>query len=49
MSTLIPDSEPEGTTTIDYHAEEGLTDAPPVHNPIVATDPDNSWSGSRER
>ena len=36
MPTLIPGSEPEPSTTIDYHAEEGLKDADPVENPIVA-------------
>ena len=34
MSTLIPGSEPEPTSHVDYHAAEGLTDAPPVEIPI---------------
>jgi nitrite reductase (NO-forming) len=34
MSTLIPGSEPERTSQVDYHAAEGLTDAPPVEIPI---------------
>ncbi|HEX5857356.1 MAG TPA: multicopper oxidase domain-containing protein [Microbacterium sp.] len=37
MSTLIPGSEPEPTSQIDYHAAEGLNDGPPVENPIGAT------------
>jgi nitrite reductase (NO-forming) len=40
MSTLIPGSEPEPTTPIDYHAAEGLAAADPVDNPVVATDAD---------
>ena len=36
MSTLIPGSEPEPTSEIDYHAAEGLNDAPPVEHPIGA-------------
>src|SRR5215208_5873597 len=44
MSTLIPGSEPEPTTPIDYHAAEGLDAADPVDNPVVATDADgNVW------
>ncbi len=38
MSTLLPGSEPEPTTPIDYHAAEGLDEAAPVDNPVVATD-----------
>ena len=40
MSTLIPGSEPEPTTPIDYHAAEGLDAADPVDNPVVAADAD---------
>ena len=37
MSTLIPGSDPEPSTSIDYHAEEGLNDAGPVANPVMPT------------
>ncbi len=34
MSTLIPGSEPEPTTQVDYEAAEGLTEAPAAEIPI---------------
>jgi nitrite reductase (NO-forming) len=34
MSTLIPGSEPEPASEIDYREAEGLNEAPPVENPI---------------
>jgi len=34
MPTLIPHPEPEPTSQVDYHAAEGLTDAPAVEIPI---------------